>query len=285
MLPDKKPTSPSVILTVVLQAFSGEAPFAGFEEVHSLETMSSAFFHVASTSFTRCSCAVRGTETIPGDGFPSSSFFSYSAINSSFSLVSSLPLLYNRELAAASSSDTGPISTMCVLSVSQRWSFPFPFSSLPSSSLGYTGRVTSSTFLLSSPIVAVMNPLRMPFTSSPCLLVHTRESVPSASVHDSPMSPDSYTLRRPSPHAVIMMSFSSFSHSTTEGSLQPSSGASFDSFQLLVASVEYMISETVVAFTSPSLLFAFFVPSTGNTSLSPFISNPDPPLPISSSQD
>ncbi|ESS60643.1 hypothetical protein TCDM_11821 [Trypanosoma cruzi Dm28c] len=266
------------------QAFSGEALFSVLPEAHSLETISSTFSHFASTSFTRCSCSVRSTETIPyDDGFPSP-FFSYSAINSSFcSFLSPLPaLLYNRELAAASSSfsDTGPISTMCVLSVSQRWSSPFSF--LPSFS-EYTGRVTSITFLLSSPIVAVMSPLLTPFAPSPfCLLPHTRESVPSASVHDSPLSPDSYTLRRPSSHAVIMMSLS-FSHSTTEGSLQPSSDIPFDSVQLSAVSFKvYMMSETAFSSFSVSVSFCFFtflVASTGNTSVSSFILTPDPPPP------
>ncbi|KAF5217718.1 hypothetical protein ECC02_006693 [Trypanosoma cruzi] len=165
---------------------------------------------------------------------------------------------------------------MCVLSVSQRWSSPFSFLSAFSE---YTGRVTSITFLLlSAPsIVAVINPLLTAFASSPFLLPHTRESVPSASVHDSPLSPDSYTLRRPSSHAVIMMSFLSF-HSTTEGSLQPPSDVPFDSVQLL-ASFEYMISETV--FLSSFGASPFFVPSTGNTSVPSLVLIPDPPPPIS----
>ncbi|ESS55283.1 hypothetical protein TCDM_13255 [Trypanosoma cruzi Dm28c] len=172
------------------------------------------------------------------------------------------------------------MSTMCVLSVSQRWSLPFSFSTFSA----YTGRVTSITFLLSPsfPTVAVMNPLPTAFAFPSFSLPHTRESVPSASVHDSPMSPDSYTLRRPSPHAVIIMSFPS-SHSTTEGTPQPPSGIPFDSFQS-VLSFEYMISETV--FTSTSVpTAAFFVPSTGNTRVSSFILTPDPPLPISLVQE
>ncbi|KAF5215571.1 hypothetical protein ECC02_011720 [Trypanosoma cruzi] len=245
--------------------------------------MSSTFFHVASTSFTRCSCSVRTTDQRLCEGFPSPPFFfSYSAINSSF--LSPLPaLLYSRELVATSlsSPDTGPISTMCVLSVSQRWSSPFSFLLSPSE---YTGRVTSITFLLSSTpsIVAVMNPLLTAFTSSPCLLPHTRESVPSASVHESPLSSDSYTLRRPSSHAVIIMSFLS-SHSTTEGSLQPPSGTSFDSVQLLVSFKVYMSNET--AFSSFCASPFFFVPSTGNKRVLSFVSIPDPPPPISRDQD
>ncbi|ESS54981.1 hypothetical protein TCDM_13579 [Trypanosoma cruzi Dm28c] len=261
------------------QAPSGEALFSELPEGHSLETMSSTSFHVASTSFTRFSCSVRSTETIPyDDGFPSPFFFSYSAINSSF-LSPLPPLLYNRELAAASSSfsDTGPISTMCVLSVSQRWSLPFPFSS---PFLAYTGRVTSITFLLSSPTVAVINPLPTISTFSPFLLPHTRESVPSASVHDSPLSPDSYTLRRPSSHAVIIMSLSS-SHSTTEGTPQPSAETSFDSFQPSL-SKEHMTSETV--FVPPAATLDL-MPSTGNTIVPSFILTPDPPPPIKSVKD
>ncbi|ESS55018.1 hypothetical protein TCDM_13538 [Trypanosoma cruzi Dm28c] len=167
---------------------------------------------------------------------------------------------------------------MCVLSVSQRWSLPFSLSFS-----AYTGRVTSITFLLSPsfPTVAVMNPLPTAFASSPFLLPHTRESVPSASVHDSPMSPDSYTLRRPSSHAVIIMSFPS-SHSTTEGTPQPPSGIPCNSFNF-VLSEEYMNSETVL--TSPSVPTAAFVPSTGNTRVSSFILTPDPPLPISLVQE
>ncbi|KAF5215093.1 hypothetical protein ECC02_012250 [Trypanosoma cruzi] len=239
--------------------------------------MSSTLFQDASTFFTRFSCSVRRTETIPDDGFSASPFFSYSAIN--FSLLP--PLLYSRELAATSSSpstDTGPISAMCVLSVSQRWSSPFsfPFSSL--SVLAYTGRVTSITSL--SSIVAVVNPLPTPFSLPSCLLLHTRESVPSASVHKSPLSQDSYTLRRPSPHAVIMMSFSF--HSTTEGSLQPSADIPFDSVQLLV-SEEYMISETL--FPSSASPINFFLASSGNTSVPSSILTPDPPPPIKSVKD
>ncbi|KAF5216248.1 hypothetical protein ECC02_011008 [Trypanosoma cruzi] len=168
---------------------------------------------------------------------------------------------------------------MCVLSVSQRWSLSF---SLPLSA--YTGRVTSITFLLSPsfPKVSVMNPLLTAFAFPPFLLPHTRESVPSASVHDSPLSPDSYTLRRPPSHTVIIMSFPS-SHSTTEGSLQPPSDIPFDSFQS-VLSFECMISETVFPSTSASSA-AFFVPSTGNTRVSSFILTPDPPLPISFVQE
>ncbi|KAF5214844.1 hypothetical protein ECC02_012522 [Trypanosoma cruzi] len=148
----------------------------------------------------------------------------------------------------------------------------------------YTGRVTSITFLLSPsfPTFAVMNPLLTAFSFPPFLLLpHTRESVPSASVHDSPLSPDSYTLRRPPSHAAIIMSLSS-SHSTTEGSLQPPSDIPFGSFQF-VLSEECMISETV--FTSTSVPSAFFVPSTGNTRVSSFILTPDPPLPISRVQE
>ncbi|ESS55558.1 hypothetical protein TCDM_12963 [Trypanosoma cruzi Dm28c] len=217
---------------------------------------------------------------MPGDGFPSSPpfFFSYSAINFSSFLSSPVPLLYSRELAAASSSDTGPISTMCVLSVSQRWSLPFL-----SSSSAYTGRVTSITFLLSltSSIVAVMNPLLTAFTFPSCLLPHTRESVPSVSVHSSPLSPDSYTLRGPPSHAVIIMSLSS--HSTTEGAPQPSSDIPFDSVQVVKSCEEDMISETVFPSSAPSAFF--FVPSTGNTRVSSFILTPDPPLPISLVQE
>ncbi|KAF5214426.1 hypothetical protein ECC02_012980 [Trypanosoma cruzi] len=164
---------------------------------------------------------------------------------------------------------------MCVLSVSQRWSSPFLFSFCVS--LAYTGRVTSITFFPSSPVpkVAVVNPLPTAFPSPSFLLLHTRESVPSASVHDSPLSPDSYTLRRPSSHAVIIMSLPF--HSTTEGSLQPSSDIPFDSFQLAALSEVYMSSETVFLSFPVS---SFFVPSTGNTSVPSFILTPDPPPPI-----
>ncbi|KAF5217204.1 hypothetical protein ECC02_009930 [Trypanosoma cruzi] len=155
---------------------------------------------------------------------------------------------------------------MCVLSVSQRWSLPFllPFS------LEYPGRVTSTTSLPS--IFAVVNPLLTSFTFSSCLLPHTRESVPSASVHKSPLSPDSYTLRRPSSHAVIMMSLSF--HSTTEGSLQPSADIS-DSVQFGM-SLGSMTSKKVFVFLS------FFVASTGNKSAPSVNLTPEPPPPISS---
>ncbi|KAF5220785.1 hypothetical protein ECC02_006206 [Trypanosoma cruzi] len=160
---------------------------------------------------------------------------------------------------------------MCVLSVSQRWSLPFllPFS------LEYPGRVTNITVLLSSTssIVAVVNPLLTSFTFSSCLLPHTRESVPSASVHDSPLSPDSYTLRRPSSHAVIMMSFLSF-HSTTEGSPQSSADIS-DSVQFGIF-LGSMTSKKIFVFLS------FFVASTGNKSVSSVNLTPEPPPPISS---